>query len=155
MNPLTVEWVEKAEEDFLGASCLLAEHPLPDIICYHCQQSAEKYLKARLQQAMIPFPKTHDLWQLLRLLAPVEPSWEELLRPHLRVLREHAIDFRYPGQRATAEHAQLAMASCQIVRSVVRKGLGLDDSPSQVKEKRAGYVLPPRKRTRSAKRKSS
>ena len=43
-------WIEKAENDIL-TSRFLAEtmHPAPaEIICFHCQQAAEKYLKAFL-----------------------------------------------------------------------------------------------------------
>jgi HEPN domain-containing protein len=44
-------------------------------ICFHAQQCAEKYLKARLTEANIPFIKTHDLPSLLSQLAAVEPLW--------------------------------------------------------------------------------
>ena len=43
------------------------------MVCFHCQQSVEKYLKARLEEAAISFPKTHDLENLLMLLLPLEP----------------------------------------------------------------------------------
>jgi HEPN domain-containing protein len=43
-----------------------------------CQQSAEKYLKARLEEADIESPKTHDLEKLLNLLLPVEPRWSAM-----------------------------------------------------------------------------
>jgi HEPN domain-containing protein len=36
-----------------------------DLVCFHLQQCIEKYLKARLNEAGIPFPKTHDLERLL------------------------------------------------------------------------------------------
>jgi HEPN domain-containing protein len=57
------EWVGKAEGDF--HSCLrevrARRHPNPDSACFHSQQCAEKYLQARLQEAGLAFPKTHDL----------------------------------------------------------------------------------------------
>ena len=44
------EWVEKAEGDYRAAVILnrIRKEPVPDGVCYHCQQSAEKYLKAFL-----------------------------------------------------------------------------------------------------------
>jgi hypothetical protein len=40
----------------------LTYYPLPsEIICYHCQQSAEKFLKAVLVMQGIRPPKTYDL----------------------------------------------------------------------------------------------
>ena len=61
MNPVTQEWVEKAEADFHGALRELRarKHRSLDAICFHAQQCAEKYLEARLQEAGIAFPKTH------------------------------------------------------------------------------------------------
>jgi HEPN domain-containing protein len=59
MNPLTAEWVAKAEADYAGAVALnrRRKQPLPDLVCFHCQQAAEKFIKAFLQEAGSPFPK--------------------------------------------------------------------------------------------------
>ena len=43
---------------------------LHDGVCFHCQQAAEKYLKALLQDLREPIPHTHDLVRLLNLLLP-------------------------------------------------------------------------------------
>ena len=68
---LADEWVEKAEADYKAAAALnrRRKEPLPDIVCYHCQQSAEKYLKAYLIAQSMPPPHIHDLVQLLGLAA--------------------------------------------------------------------------------------
>ena len=73
MTPLTREWVGKAEEDFSVAVGLVRRRRVPawNATCFHCQQCAEKYLKARLQEANIPFPKTHSLVALLGLVLAV------------------------------------------------------------------------------------
>ena len=43
--------------------------PLPDIVCYHCQQCVEKYLKVYLiAQGSTPL-RSHDLEDLLNLCA--------------------------------------------------------------------------------------
>ncbi len=40
------EWFKIAESDLSSAAFLQKMRPTPvEIICYHCQQSAEKYLK--------------------------------------------------------------------------------------------------------------
>ena len=43
-------WVEKAEHDLRNAEYVLtlAERRPFDTVCFHCQQCAEKYLKALL-----------------------------------------------------------------------------------------------------------
>ena len=47
MKRKTMTWVRKAEDDW-DAACELATRspPLRDAVCFHCQQSAEKYMKA-------------------------------------------------------------------------------------------------------------
>ena len=48
---LSSEWLEFAKMDLGAAEYLLTMHPLPvEIICYHCEQAAEKFLKAVLVQ---------------------------------------------------------------------------------------------------------
>ena len=50
MNPLTTEWVIKAEGDYTVALRELRARKAPnyDAICFHARQCAGKYLKARL-----------------------------------------------------------------------------------------------------------
>ena len=74
MKPSTREWIQKAESDYQAALALARRRKISfhDQACFHCQQSAEKYLKARLEEANIRTPKTHDLDRLLSLLLPVE-----------------------------------------------------------------------------------
>jgi HEPN domain-containing protein len=80
MKPRTAEWVEKAEGDWNAARQLnrVRKDPNYDSVCFHCQQSVEKYLKARLEEAGVNFPKTHDLIKLLGLSIAVEPRWVAL-----------------------------------------------------------------------------
>jgi HEPN domain-containing protein len=80
MKPETGEWIVKAEGDFRTAQRERSapEWPNFDAACFHAQQCAEKYLKARLIEAEIVFPRVHDLEALLNLVLPVEPAWEEL-----------------------------------------------------------------------------
>ena len=63
MKASTREWILKAEEDFLAATALnrRRKQPLLNIVCFHVQQAVEKHLKARLEEAGLSVPKTHDL----------------------------------------------------------------------------------------------
>lgn len=126
MKPLTREWVAKAEEDFTAASSLarLRRHTLPNAVCFHCQQCAEKYLKARLQEAGLTVPKIHDLTALLTRLLAIEPLWHALA-PALLRLTDYGVDFRYPGNEATKQEAKSALKDCRAVRNEARTSLGL------------------------------
>jgi len=126
MKPLTSEWVDKAEGDFITArrESRARKAPNYDAACFHAQQCAEKYLKARLQEEGIAFSRTHDLATLLDLLLPVEPSWT-VIRSDLDRLTSYAVEFRYPGTTADKAMACSAIDVCRDVRHRVRVSLGL------------------------------
>jgi HEPN domain-containing protein len=128
MNPLTTEWVEKAEKDFATASREFRARKLPnyDAVCFHSQQSAEKYLKAILQERNISFSKTHNLTTLLGLITPKEPAWE-LLRPNLERLNVFAVQVRYPGESADKTIAREALNLCRAIRDRARSTLNLQE----------------------------
>ncbi len=69
-------WVKKAEDDYVSAIDLSRRRKdrVPDVICNHCQQSAEKYLKALLVRHGLAVPKIHDLEDLADLTVGVEPD---------------------------------------------------------------------------------
>jgi HEPN domain-containing protein len=126
MNPQTAEWVEKAQGDWNAARQLhrVRKDPNYDSVCFHCQQCAEKYLKARLVEAALSFARTHDLLVLHQLVLQAEPTWQAL-QPFLIALNPYAIGYRYPGLTATKADAQAAIKECRQVRRVVRTSLGL------------------------------
>lgn len=126
MNPLTLEWVDKAEGDFTTALRELRARKSPnyDAACFHAQQCAEKYLKARLQEAVIAFSRTHNLTVLLDLLLPVEPGLDKL-RTKLLALTAFSVAYRYPGASADKDTAREALNFCREVREQVRLSLGL------------------------------
>ncbi|MFY9619003.1 MAG: HEPN domain-containing protein [Pyrinomonadaceae bacterium] len=126
MKPITNEWVVKAEADFAPARRELAvtENPNYDAVCFHAQQCAEKYLKAFLQESDVPFPKIHDLADLLKLALSVEPTWTSLL-PDLNALSAFAVEYRYPGDAADDQEAKEAFEKCESVRQTFRKALKL------------------------------
>ena len=113
MKPITLEWMDKAEGDWFSAQreVRARKHPNYDAACFHSQQCAEKYLKARLQEGGTAFKKTHDLVNLLNLVLALEPAWN-LLRPGLLILTDFAVDYRYPGTAATKAEAQDALKRC-------------------------------------------
>lgn len=66
MKKLTMEWIKKAEGDYLVAKReFKSTPPVYEAVCFHAQQCIEKYMKAVLQENNIEFEKTHDLGSLL------------------------------------------------------------------------------------------
>ncbi len=72
-------WLAKARHDLENARLLiLQEKRLLDIAAYHCQQAAEKALKAYLTAKDCVFPKTHILETLLASCIPFHSSFATL-----------------------------------------------------------------------------
>ncbi|MBI4661200.1 MAG: HEPN domain-containing protein [Verrucomicrobia bacterium] len=129
MKASTREWVIKAEEEFAVVTSLARRRkkPLWAPLCFHAQQCAEKYLKARLNEASIQFHKTHDLEQLLNQALLFEPLWASF-RPMLKRLSAAAVTPRYPGGVFTKAEGQRALKTCRAFRREARVSLGLAPS---------------------------
>jgi HEPN domain-containing protein len=126
MNSATVEWVTKAEGDFATAGRELRARTAPnyDAVCFHCQQCAEKYLKAFLQENGQHIPKIHNLIELMLLCEEIDSSFE-MLRSDLVTMERYSVRVRYPGEIAEKEDAQSAYAAAGIVREFVKQKLGV------------------------------
>jgi HEPN domain-containing protein len=121
MNPLTLEWAQKAENDLLTAQreYRVRSNPNYDAVCFHAQQAAEKYLKAALQESGIPIPRVHSLAELLALLSRFDPDYLGL-RLDSNVMEGYATQFRYPGLSASLEEAREALSAAKRVCGFVK-----------------------------------
>ncbi len=91
------QWMLKARHDVESARLLLAGDPkILDTSVYHCQQTAEKALKAYLTLQDSPFMKAHDLTVLVKQCMDVDASFEVLVEIS-EILTPYATAFRYPG----------------------------------------------------------
>ena len=91
-------WLLKAADDLRGAEVdLAAVPPLTGDAAFHCQQAAEKALKALLAWHDVPFRKTHDLAEIGQQCMALDASLEPLCRQAER-LTTFAWIFRYPGE---------------------------------------------------------
>ncbi|MDA8412430.1 MAG: HEPN domain-containing protein [Coriobacteriia bacterium] len=126
MKPETTEWVQKAEGDMNTAQREFAvqEEPNHDAVCFHAQQCAEKYLKAKLIEEGLPVMRTHDLEILLDQLLPFEAGLADLLQA-VRILSAMAVEVRYPGMAADEDDAAEALRSSEKIRNAIRSSLNL------------------------------
>jgi HEPN domain-containing protein len=94
----TREWLSRAALDLRAAEFhFTADSPLTADIVFHCQQLAEKSLKAFLVWHDVPFRKTHNLVELGGQCVELDPTPESPVRRAAR-LTEYAWRFRYPGE---------------------------------------------------------
>jgi HEPN domain-containing protein len=125
MKRTTREWVRKAESDFRLATVIAwGTEPFHNEQCFHCQQSAEKYLKALLEEGGLAVPRTHLLKDVLALLLPHHPSLAGLRRG-LTFLTRFAVETRYPGDNASKRQAASALRWAGKVRHACRNLLRL------------------------------
>lgn len=108
---LVAAWLAKVEEDLAVARLLIEdEKRLLGAGVYHCQQAAEKALKALLTHREVLFPKTHDLEVLLNLVVRPQQDETDFLSVAARELTPLATVFRYPGDLHTPSVAEADQA---------------------------------------------
>lgn len=116
-------WIRTAQGDLRNVALVLPADDCPyETVCFHAQQAAEKYLKAALTFLAIPFPKVHDLDELLDLL-PADAA-VSVGRDGLPELSQLAVAPRYPGWDTEIDR-QVAERACATAQSVKREVLAL------------------------------
>ena len=115
------QWLLKSQRD-LEAAKVLFEHGLFDVVVYHCQQSAEKALKAYLVYQEVILQKTYNLVVLLESCLAFDINFE-ILRDSAEILTPYATEFRYPGDTIEPEkyEAEEALAIASLVLDFVVK----------------------------------
>jgi HEPN domain-containing protein len=92
------KWLLKAIEDYSIARHELS-FPEKEVstgpVCFHCQQVAEKLLKAFLISKNIDFGKTHSLEHLLELCLEQDSEFKGL---NIGNLTFYAVEVRYPDE---------------------------------------------------------
>jgi HEPN domain-containing protein len=71
-------WLLKADSDLANAELCLAAGKALDTACFHCQQAAEKALKAYLIAKNVEFPFVHDLKRLLGYCCKIDAAFDAL-----------------------------------------------------------------------------
>lgn len=90
------EWLNIAEVDLSSAEYLQAMRPVPvEVICYHCQQAAEKFLKGYLALQGQAIRKTHDLVLLNKLCSVLDSTFNSIENECLE-LTDYGVNVRYP-----------------------------------------------------------
>ena len=125
MHEETRKWIVKADKDLGTASCALdsVDGPLPVTTALHCQQSAEKYLKAYLQENEVSFSDYQHLIALFELCLSVDRSFETL-GMDINQLESYSIASRYPKIEDSLEFRKEAIATTNRVKEFTLGKLG-------------------------------
>ena len=99
-NKFIYEWFVFADNDLIVAEHIaktLCPQPL-EIICYHCQQSVEKYLKGFLVfNGIEEPPKIHNLMILCEMCFKFDPVFESIATK-CSALNAYGVQPRYPDE---------------------------------------------------------
>lgn len=99
------QWLKKAEEDLLVVNKLTEdEYFAKSTVCFHCQQAAEKYLKALLIANKREIKKTHNIEYLLSECEEIDRNFANINPGNLS---DFGVEIRYPGDLYIPEDEEI------------------------------------------------
>lgn len=106
------EWFEFAKRELESAKFLINMYPNPiEIICYHCEQSAEKYLKGYLIKYGNNAERTYDLVLLNNKCKIIDSSFD-VIEDECIELVPCGVQVRYPYQLDVTEEDMVSAIQC-------------------------------------------
>ena len=130
------EWLRYADMDILSANHLNEiQYPKPlEIICYHCQQAAEKMLKALILAYDGELQKTHDLGLLVNELSEFVTFSEDILNA-ADSLTPYGVKIRYPQELNIKEyHVSKALSDMKTLYDFVASKIKELQTPISIEE---------------------
>ena len=122
-----LDWVEKAEEDYLTAEKMIQVKPSAyNVVCFHGQQTIEKYLKSILAFNHLFIEKTHALDYLCSKTVQLVPQLA-FCQDELSKIDAFAVQIRYPGQSANKDDAKQILKLTTMLRKFMRLYLVLKE----------------------------
>lgn len=118
------KWIEFAENDYEAVK-LLSEitRPLIEIVCFHCQQCVEKYLKAFIVKNNGEIKKTHNLEELCKACIVIDDDFANIKELCID-LTDYAVETRYPYPfEIDIEDMHKAIKDLETVRNFFRRKL--------------------------------
>ena len=120
--------VDSCWHDVLNSTTVIEHQPLIlDTACFHCQQAAEKFLKAFLIFKGQDIAKTHNIKFLLEESAKLDSDFEGIDIKNLNVF---AVDIRYPDDYImpeldeTKDYLRIALEIKQLVLKKIKLDWG-------------------------------
>jgi len=123
------KWLAFAQNDYDVAIALEANHwpKFLEHICYHCQQSTEKALKAVLAYHEVDIPKTHNIARLIDECKKYDTSVQMDMKIS-KIMTDYSTITRYPDDADTElidSDATLALKYAKLTLDMVRQSLNL------------------------------
>jgi uncharacterized protein len=124
VKDVIAQWLRRADVDITSVRALTSgPHRSAESAAYHCQQAAEKIIKAGLISAGVHPPREHELEKLVALL-PAGHALIPLFRP-LQPLSLYMSAFRY---LQAASHPEIPVPSADELEAWLAQILGARDA---------------------------
>ena len=119
------QWLLKADEDLLVVNTLIEQNfAAKASICFHCQQAAEKYLKAFLIAHDKEFPKTHSIEYLLAECSAFDKEFKQVDPESLSdfgVGARYPIDLYLPSKEEILSYKQIVLKVKKLLENSLEK----------------------------------
>ncbi|MCL2514141.1 MAG: HEPN domain-containing protein [Oscillospiraceae bacterium] len=128
---VVAEWLRCADNDFETVKILSGHYPMQlEIICYHCQQTAEKTLKAFLLYNDREPPKTHNLESLVDLCKEISDEFDEIVED-CEYLNPFGVQPRYPfGLELVDSDAVISIKKCGNIFNFIKNRIVFNNDKS-------------------------
>ena len=116
-NEFARDWLRRAKSNLERARVgKIKDEILYEDLCFDCQQSAEKVLKALLISIDKEFPPTHSIARLLEIASETKTEIPAEIRKAID-LTDYAVKTRYPGESepVTKEEYEEAVAIAETI----------------------------------------
>lgn len=116
-----IDWIRYAEGELRVAEREIeADSPVYHAICFLCQGSAEKFLKAYLISKGWELDKIHDIVELLHVSKTYNANLDDLI-PKGEILNEYIVASRYPDNTKSSldferGEAEEAIEATRVIR---------------------------------------
>ncbi|AEM72916.1 HEPN domain-containing protein [Caldicellulosiruptor acetigenus] len=114
------DWIQMGKKDFRAAQILYEHEGDRGLVCFHCQQAVEKYLKAFLLAKTGIVHEGHNLLKLLKKALEFEPSLSEFAKD-VSFVNMFYIEVRYPPDEPMYVSVEDTEECLQITQKIMRK----------------------------------
>jgi len=114
------EWFEMAKKDIRSAEILYEHDGDNGIVCFHCQQAIEKYLKGFLIYATGELQEGHNLVRLCKKAMAYNKVLGEFIKD-MAFVNTYYIETRYPAEDPLLVSKEDAKECIRIAMKVMEK----------------------------------
>lgn len=114
------EWFAMAKKDVRSAKILFEHDADYEIVCFHCQQAIEKYLKGYLIYETGELQEGHSLLKLCKKASPFNTNLKSFLK-EMAFVNTYYIETRYPAIDPLIVSEEDASECLKIVESVMEE----------------------------------